>query len=187
MTSGAPPTDLEIRIIESPRRKKTVSARIVGDRIEIRLPQGLARAQREKHVAELTTKLMARRSAEVIDLSRRAIALAREFDLPEPATITWSSRQNTRWGSCTPATGAVRISERLGRFPTWVLDYVIVHELAHLIEPNHSARFHGLVARYPRAERAEGFLAAVSLGHAGTLSGLEDAMGCTDSEGDLDG
>ena len=58
----------------------------------------------------------------------------------------------------------------MSRFPQWVVDYVIVHELAHLVEANHSAAFHDLVAQFPQAEKAEGFLLAVSLGHAGDLS-----------------
>jgi hypothetical protein len=45
--------------------------------------------------------------------------------------------------------------------PEYVVDYVLVHELVHLLEPGHDARFWSLVARYPRAERARGFLEGV--------------------------
>jgi predicted metal-dependent hydrolase len=58
------------------------------------------------------------------------------------------------------ATGAIRVSSALGAYPRWVLDYVVVHELAHLVHPDHGAAFWGLVDRYPRAERARGFLIA---------------------------
>jgi hypothetical protein len=54
----------------------------------------------------------------------------------------------------------IRISNKLANLPQWVEDYVIVHELAHLIEPNHGPRFKILVHRYPLAERAIGFLMA---------------------------
>ena len=57
--------------------------------------------------------------------------------------------------------------------PQWVIDYVIVHELAHLVHLHHNDEFHALVARFPRAERAEGFLEAVSLGFA-TLDPVTD-------------
>jgi predicted metal-dependent hydrolase len=177
-----PAPRLEVRVIESPRRKKTVSARIVGDAIEIRMPEGLETAERERHIRNLTSKLTLKHTATTIDLAARARLLAKRFDLPVASSIVWSARQQARWGSCSPATGAIRISDRLGGFPSWVLDYVIVHELAHLVEPNHSATFHATVARFPHAERAEGFLIAVSLGHAGRLSGLADESLCLAEE-----
>jgi predicted metal-dependent hydrolase len=77
--------------------------------------------------------------------------------------VAWTDRQRSRWGSCSPSTGEIRVSRRLAEWPAWVLDYVLVHELAHLVEPNHSAAFHRLVDRYPRSERAKGFLIAKGL------------------------
>ena len=159
-----------VRVITSARRKKSVTARWVGETIEVRMPEGLSDAERDRHVNTLTSRLLKRRSADRIDLAERARALAAEYDLPEPTTITWSSRQLQRWGSCTPAKGAIRISSRVGAFPDWVVDHVILHELAHLVVPDHSPAFHELIDRFPHAERAEGFLLAVSLGHAGTFS-----------------
>jgi len=47
--------------------------------------------------------------------------------------------------------------------PAWVLDYVLIHELAHLIEFNHGPAFDAIVARYPKAERARGYLIAKDL------------------------
>lgn len=178
MTTAPSPTDFDVRIIESARRKKTVSARLLGDTIEIRLPTGLRQSEKARHIEELTRKVLRQRSASTIDLSARARILADKHELPAPTAITWSARQHRRWGSCTPSTGTIRISQRLSSYPSWVLDYVIVHELAHLVEPNHSREFHELVARFPQAERAEGFLAAVSLGHAGTLSELAGHESC---------
>ena len=70
--------------------------------------------------------------------------------------------QNTRWGSCTPARGTVRISDRVQGMPGWVIDYVLLHELAHLIEPGHGEDFWALLAAYPHTERARGFLLGVS-------------------------
>lgn len=161
------PAPLPIRVIASARRKKTVAARIVDGVIEVRVPETLDAATRDEHVANLTSKLERQRAAGPIDLDERARRLARRFDLPRPDTIVWSSRQNVRWGSCTVADRSVRISDRLADLPPWVLDYVIVHELAHLVEPDHGPAFTALVSRYPRAERAMGFLEAVSLGYAG--------------------
>ncbi len=164
--------ELPVRVIRSARRKKTVEARIVDGELEVRAPERISDDELQRHIGELRRKLLRRRSATQIDLAVRAKRLASTYDLPAPTSIEWSARQNHRWGSCTPATGMIRISDRLGEYPDWVLDYVIVHELAHLVEPGHTPAFHRLVARYPKAERAEGFLMAVSLGHAGELSGL---------------
>jgi len=175
-----------VRVIESARRTKTVSGRIVGDVIEIRMPKGLAKSEKQRHIDDVKAKLIRQRSAEEIDLAARSRLLAKNHDLPSPSSITWSKRQNSRWGSCTPSTGAIRISHRLSNYPNWVLDYVIVHELAHLVHPNHSDAFHAVVQRYPRAERAEGFLLAVSLGHTGTFSGLTNTENCSDTTGDTD-
>jgi hypothetical protein len=119
-------------------------------------------------------KFERRAATEGVDVEARARALARRYDLPQPSSVRWVDNQRSRWGSCTPADGTIRISSRLAAFPPWVVDFVLVHELAHLAEPSHGPAFHALVARYPRAERAMGFL--MGAGVAG-LAGLEDDDG----------
>lgn len=94
------------------------------------------------------------------DLAARAEVLATRYGLPRPASIRWVDNQRTRWASCTPSDGTIRVSSRAAGFPSWVLDHLIVHELAHLVEASHNKSFYALVARYPKAERAEGFLIA---------------------------
>jgi predicted metal-dependent hydrolase len=98
------------------------------------------------------------------DLARRAQALNRAYFHGRLVwtSLEWTTNQDHRWGSCTPTTGAIRISHRLATLPEWVLDYVIVHELAHLVEANHGPRFWALVQRYPKTERARGYLMALS-------------------------
>ncbi len=167
------PVQVPIRVISSARRKKSVSARWVGETIEVRVPEALSEAERDRHVQTLTARLINKRSADRIDLTERAGTLAREYHLPVPTSIEWSTRQLQRWGSCTPANGTIRISSRLSAFPTWVVDHVILHELAHLVVADHSPAFHELISNFPNAERAEGFLLAVSLGHAGRFSSGE--------------
>jgi predicted metal-dependent hydrolase len=63
-----------------------------------------------------------------------------------------------RWGSCTVDDRTIRVSDRLAAVPDHVLDYVLVHELCHLVHPDHSPAFHALLARYPHVERARAFL-----------------------------
>ena len=79
-----------------------------------------------------------------------------------PETVRWVDNQNSRWGSCTPSDRSIRLSTRLQGMPAWVIDYVLVHELAHLIEAGHTPAFWAWVDRYPKAERAKGFLEGVA-------------------------
>jgi predicted metal-dependent hydrolase len=131
--------------------------------LEVRVPAHLTPDDERRCVADMVRRFERRGRAERHDLEARASRLARRYDLPRPSSIDWSDRQRRRWGSCQPETGRILLSTVLAGFPTWVLDYVIVHELAHLAEPAHDAEFHALVARYPKAERAEGFLIAKGL------------------------
>ena len=57
-------------------------------------------------------------------------------------------RMKTRWGSCTPKTGAIRINSALAAYPPTCLDFVVAHELTHLMEPSHNQRFHMLIDVY---------------------------------------
>jgi predicted metal-dependent hydrolase len=94
------------------------------------------------------------------ELEERALWLNDRYfgGLAMPSTVRWVSNQKQRWGSCTPGDRTIRLSERLQVMPPWVVDYVIVHELAHLLEPGHGAAFWGWVDHYPHAERAKGYL-----------------------------
>jgi predicted metal-dependent hydrolase len=159
----APPEPaLDVRVIRSAKRTRTSSARLVGQTLEIRLPAWMSAAEEAHWVAEWTRRFRRKMTADRIDLPERAATLAGRYDLPRPTSIRWVDGMRTRWGSCTPATGAIRLSSALAPFPDWVIDYVIVHELAHLSEGGHNPAFWRLVSRYPRAERARGYLLAKS-------------------------
>lgn len=175
--SSAETPDIEVR--RSPRRRKTVSARREGDRIVVMVPADMPTDEERRWITHLVERILAserRRATPQGDdeLQRRARELAaryleRSVKRPiEPASVTWVSNQNHRWGSCTPAEGRIRVSDRLRVMPQWVIDYVLIHELAHLVEHNHTARFHQLVNSYPDAIRAGGFLDgwAAALKHA---------------------
>ena len=163
----AAPPRLPIRVIRSPRRRKTAAAKIQPDCIEVRVPAGMTPDAEAEMVASLVARLERKRAAEAggVNLAERAAQLAQRYGLQPPVSVTWAE-QHDRWASCTSARGTIRISTRLARVPTWVLDAVIVHELAHLHEPNHSPAFWELANRYPRQERASGFLEAMSGGHS---------------------
>ncbi len=153
-------TALSVEVVRSSRRRKTAQARLNGSRLEIRIPAGCTRAEEAELIKHFQTKFERLRGAGALDLPQRAVELAQRFDLPQPVSIRWVANQHHRWGSCTPADGSIRLSDRMSEFPPWVVDYVIVHELAHLVVASHSAEFWTLVNAYPLTERARGFLLA---------------------------
>ncbi len=106
----------------------------------------------------------ARRPRSDTDLQRRATELSRQYlaGRAQPTSVRWVTNQRTRWGSCTPTEGTIRLSDQLRDMPAWVRDYVLLHELAHLLEPGHGPSFWGLLAGYPRLERARGYLEGVA-------------------------
>lgn len=153
---------MKTEVVRSPRRKKTVEAKLVDGVLRVSIPASMSRAEERTWVERMSARFNQELRSKEIDLPQRARQLANRYLLPRPAEIVFSSRQRQRWGSCTPGNKRIRISDRLVDFPPWVVDYVIVHELAHLDEPNHSAAFWELVNRYPLAERARGYLLAKS-------------------------
>ncbi|MGF1667014.1 MAG: M48 family metallopeptidase [Acidimicrobiia bacterium] len=155
-----PHPETPVDIVRSARRTKTVQAAMVDGRLRLMVPERMSDAEAHRWAEQMKERIARKRTSSAIDLIERAIRLSRRHRLPTPDSIEWSDRQLQRWGSCTPATRAIRISNRVADMPPWVLDYVIVHELAHLAEPGHGPAFHRLVDRYELAERARGYLMA---------------------------
>lgn len=155
---------MEVEVVRSRRRRKTVQAQRVGDVLRVRVPAHLSAAEEERWVNEMLRRAERRQRPANPDLDARAKRLAAKFGLARPAEIRWVDNQQSRWGSCTPDQGTIRISSKLAGEPGWVLDYVIVHELAHLHVGGHGKAFWRLVNRYPLAERARGYLIARGLG-----------------------
>jgi hypothetical protein len=155
------PPDVDVR--RSRRRLRTVTAYREGDRTVVLIPARFTPAQEQEWVRRMLARLSAqdrRRRPGDDDLATRAGDLSRRYlgGLAQPASVAWATNQNSRWGSCTPADRSIRLSTRLQGMPAWVIDYVLLHELAHLIEQGHGPRFWRLLEDYPRTERARGFL-----------------------------
>jgi predicted metal-dependent hydrolase len=114
-------------------------------------------------VARLATQEQRRRPSDD-ELATRAAELSARYlgGKAKPASVTWSSNQGRRWGSCTSIDGTIRISDRVRGMPAWVLDYVLMHELTHLLHAGHGPEFWATLAAYPRTERARGFLEGVA-------------------------
>jgi predicted metal-dependent hydrolase len=157
------PLPFPVRVVRSARRVRTVSARLVDGVLVVRVPAGLSAEDERRFVHDLSRKVARRHRSDAVDVDARARALARNFDLPAPASVRWVDNQHSRWGSCSLASGEIRVSSRLAAFPGWVLDYVLIHELAHLVVADHTPEFWAVVARYPLAERARGYLMAKGL------------------------
>jgi hypothetical protein len=130
------------------------------------LPSRLSRREEAHWVTTMLARLeqreLKRRPPGDKELERRARVLNARYlgAAIEPASVRWVSNMRSRYGSCTPDNRTIRLSDRIALYPPWVRDYVLVHELAHLQVPSHSPEFWALVARYPLAERARGFLIA---------------------------
>ncbi|MDG1409666.1 MAG: M48 family metallopeptidase [Acidimicrobiales bacterium] len=155
-------TRYPVEVIRSDKRNKTVSAKVIDGVIRVRIPAWMTTADEAHFVDGVVERIERERRSAAVNLDGRARTLAHEFALPEPESITWSKVQRQRWGSCTIDSRDIRISDRLVDVPPWVLDYVIIHELAHLLVPHHGPEFDAIVDRYPLAERATGYLLAVS-------------------------
>ena len=162
---GAEEEFQRVEVRRSARRKKTISAEIVGDALVVSIPQRFSRAEEQEWVTRMTARMSERKRRDRLnsddELARRARHLAVTYlDGVKFNDIGWVTNQKSRWGSCSPADRSIRLSLELAGYPAWVRDYVIVHELAHLIVADHSERFWKLVERYPLTERARGFLIA---------------------------
>jgi predicted metal-dependent hydrolase len=150
----------------SARRRSTVSAYREGDRTVVLIPARMSAAEEQRWVTVMLDKLAAQESRQVLgddELAARAAQLSAQYlgGRAAPDTVRWVTNQNSRWGSCTPSEGSIRLSHRLQGMPEYVIDYVLLHELAHLLVPGHGPRFWKLLDSYPRTERARGYLEGV--------------------------
>lgn len=157
----------DVIVIRSAKRRRTVTADLSGGELRLRVPMRLSRRDIETHARAFRRRLATRasragRSDDALLVRARELAAQYLGDSAEPLKVSWSDRQLQRWGSTTSTTGEIRLSSRLRAMPGWVVDSVLIHELAHLIESGHGPRFQELVARYPRTHEADAFLAGVT-------------------------
>jgi predicted metal-dependent hydrolase len=180
--AGGPADAGVVEVRRSARRRRTVTAYREKGRTVVLIPAAFSPAEERRWVAQMVAKLQTREERRRRSLGgddelmtrAQSLSAAHLDGLAEPASVRWVDNQNRRWGSCTPADRSIRLSSRLRSMPEYVVDYVLVHELVHLLEPGHDERFWALVARYPRAERARGFLEGVEqAAAAGAAAGTE--------------
>ena len=173
-----------VEVRRSARRRKTVSAFWEGSTAVVAIPARFSRAEEQHWVERMVARLQqdtARRRRPATDdaLMVRARELSRLHlgGRAVPASIRWVTNQRRRWGSCTPSQRTIRLSHELQGMPEWVVDYVIVHELAHLLVSGHGPAFWQLVEAYPRLAEAKAFLAGVAFAGSHRLPGNPEGHG----------
>lgn len=163
-----------VEVRRSPRRRRTVTAFREAGRLVVAIPDRFTRAEEREWVARMVARMAAkesRRAPSDAALLARAHRLSRSYlgGRAVPLSVAWSARQGKRWGSCTPDEGSIRLSDRLQGMPTFVLDYVLLHELAHLLHPGHGPEFWAELDAFPSTVRARGFLEGVAYAQDGRV------------------
>ncbi|NOR77275.1 MAG: DUF45 domain-containing protein [Methanophagales archaeon] len=165
---------MDVKIIRSRKRKKTINAKEVDGVIQLYLPMGLSREGECKYVQWAKNRFGAQRRKNELGADNADAVLelrARELNKRyfggklSWVQIGYTTEQNAHtFGICNTAKKTIRISDRLREMPKFVHDYVVVHELAHLKVPRHGPEFWKLVNRFPKTERARGYLMAILMG-----------------------
>ncbi|MCU1677388.1 MAG: SprT-like family protein [Frankiales bacterium] len=187
-----------VEVVRSARRRRTVSAYRDGERTVVLIPARMSKAEENRWVAEMVARLAkqeTRQRRSDSDLDARAADLSRKFlgARAKPASVRWVDNQRSRWGSCTPSDRSIRLSSRLRGMPSYVVDYVLLHELAHLLVPGHGPAFWAELAQYPQLERARGYLegvaatAGLAISDEGPDDGLDARAGAEGSGAGPDG
>jgi predicted metal-dependent hydrolase len=160
-------TPSQITIVRSRRRKKTIQTKYGDGRLWIYLPAGMSTKDEQKWIDQMIERNERWQQKKFLQksdtwLRQRAQELNKKyFDGTLDFSITFVTNQHSRFGSCTSIDKTIRISERVKTMPSWVQDYIIIHELTHLLHPDHSEKFWKKVNLYKYAERAKGYLIAV--------------------------
>ncbi|WP_458781572.1 YgjP-like metallopeptidase domain-containing protein [Arthrobacter sp. D3-16] len=184
-TEGGAP--VEVR--RSARRTRTVAAFWENGTAVVAIPARFTAAQEKEWVQRMLARLHRqgerrtasgrKRPASDTALAAHAARLSEMYlgGKAVPSSVRWVSNQSSRWGSATPADGTIRLSDKLRPMPQWVVDYVLLHELAHLLVASHNAAFWKLLAAYPETARAKAFLEGVSYAMARGLPGSKTGDG----------
>ncbi|MFZ3454712.1 M48 family metallopeptidase [Arthrobacter sp. 7Tela_A1] len=172
---------MPIEVRRSARRKRTVNAVFRDGVAVVSIPAHFTRHQEAEWVQRMVDRLETRAAAVPApdpakadsELEQRAADLSARYlgGAARPTSVRWVSNQKSRWGSATPARGTIRLSDTLIGMPSWVVDYVLLHELAHLIEGSHSPKFWRLLDPYPHTETAKAYLSGAAFAAARGLKG----------------
>ena len=157
---------LELRVVR--KRVKNINARLRGKTLLVSAPHRVSAGELDETILQLARRLVRRMRADVVNSDGGAETIARKVaarfpDPPEVTEVRFVTNQRSRWGSYSARTGIVRLSAALRQMPSWVLEAVVAHELAHTFHLDHSPAFWELVrAVCPKTDRARAFLEGVS-------------------------
>lgn len=162
-----------IKVRKSKRRKRTISAKLINNEIIVYAPHNVADIELNRAIAKFVKSFEKR-------ALKKEMSEARELDVIfsklnnqffdnrlKIESIEYSVNQNLIYGCCNYRMKRIKISHRIAKMPIWVKEYVLMHEMAHLLEPNHSKRFWDIVNQYKFSERARGFLIAKGMEESG--------------------
>lgn len=190
IATGAEAPRVEVR--RSRRRTRTVSAFREKDAIVVLVPARLSAAEESVWVGKMVERVVRaerRRRPSDDELATRCRQLSHDYleSRAQPTSVRWVGNQRSRWGSCTPADRTIRISDRVRGMPSYVVDYVLLHELTHLIVGGHGPEFWAWVRRYPKVDRARGFLEGVAATAHLNLRDVDDEDDAADVVGPSSG
>ncbi|TMF88168.1 MAG: M48 family metallopeptidase [Chloroflexi bacterium] len=142
-----------------------MTARLRSGVLELLVPASMPPVEREQW-AQVMSRRLAKRAARARPSDERLLKSAQRLNQKHFAgalrfTSIGFADMERLWGSCTFTDGAIRIARRAAPLPEWVLDYLVMHELAHLVHSDHGPEFHEVENRYPLTERAKGYLLAL--------------------------
>jgi predicted metal-dependent hydrolase len=158
------PPNMEVR--RTGRRKKTVAAVREGQLTVLYAPLRMPNYEIEEMAQELQQRLDQidpRAYYSDQELLDRAEYLSANylFSAAQPKSVAWSEKLTSAWGICNPLHQTINLATRLKGLPQYVIDYVLLHELVHLVCTNHGKEFDSFMKLFEKKERAEGYLDAL--------------------------
>ncbi len=162
---------IDVEVVPDGRLRTRVHWEWSGNRVRVRVPRRAPKREVDRLVAEIVDEVKQKRARVRARADADLEALARRINRKHFGreiqwhSIRWVGNMRKRLGSCTtggPTDGDIRISDRIKGWPPWVIEYVVAHELAHRKHANHSKEFWAYLSRYPKAERARGFIMGIA-------------------------
>ncbi|MBX3085395.1 MAG: M48 family metallopeptidase [Anaerolineae bacterium] len=161
---------LTIEISVDSRLRTMARWSLNGETVKLRVPRNITRTDLERLIQDIVPRILKQRKRAArtsdVNLMERAAAINAAYFNNELSwnSIRWVSNMQHRLGSCTTGgttDGDIRISDRIRRWPQYVVDYILAHEICHRKYPNHSQEFWDYLASYPHTQKAIGFIEGI--------------------------